>query len=350
MGTVINLTPFAAGEATWTDPAGQPQLLVAVKATYTWTTDGVTSLIDPEPLHGLDEFVGDPASSGLVRCSDLCPPKPRVDVSLVGAFTFPAPMRQIDVVLEVGKRLRKTARVFGERVWVPGIVRDQVPCAPTPIARVPIEWERASGGLDSSDPRRTEMRNPAGIGVIGRPRDLEGKPVPNFEHPEHPLKSCNDRPPPMGFGPVAAHWEPRRSRAGTYDDEWKATRRPRLPEDFDPLYWNVAPEDQQLDGYRPGETVRLVSMTATGQDSFQLPELRVPVIFSTRDELHEAIALVDTIIIAPEQRLFSLVAHAAHSPSGGMPLRQVIVGQASKGRLRALERGKHYLDLRSHSR
>lgn len=344
MGTVINLTPFAAGEATWTDPMGQPQALIAVKASYAWTEDGAINLIEPEPLQNVDEFAGDPASSGLVRSSDLSPPKPRVDVLLVGSFTFPAPIRQIDVSLQVGNRLRKTASVFGRRVWVPGIVRDQVPCAPAPITGVPIQWERASGGVDISNPRRTEMRNPAGIGVTGRPQDLQGKAVPNFEHPDHPLKSCSDRPPPTCFGPIAAHWEPRRSRAGTYDKTWQATRRPRLPEDFDPLYWNVAPEDQQLDGYRPGEVVRLVSMTATGRDSFELPDLRVPVFFSTRDELHEAIALVDTIIIAPDQRRFSLVAHAAHTPAAGMPLRQVIVGQASRGRLRALERGKQFLD------
>ena len=32
--------------------------------------------------------------------------------------------------------------------------------------------------------------------------------------------------------------------AGTYDDSWKQTRWPGLPEDFDFGYWNCAPEDQ----------------------------------------------------------------------------------------------------------
>ena len=50
--------------------------------------------------------------------------------------------------------------------------------------------------------------------------------------------------PVVGLGAVGRWWQPRLALAGTYDDSWKQTRWPGLPEDFDFGYWNCAPEDQ----------------------------------------------------------------------------------------------------------
>ena len=98
---------------------------------------------------------------------------------------------------------------------------------------------------------------------------------------------------PIGFGPIAQHWQARVSLAGTYDEAWEKSRRPLPPADFSPAFFNVAPADQQLDGYVPGEEVRLVNMTTASQDRFRLPEFAVPVTIVSSDELSESTAEVD---------------------------------------------------------
>jgi len=135
--------------------------------------------------------------------------------------------------------------------------------------------------------------------------------------------------------------------AGTYDEKWQKQRCPLPPADFNRAFFNVAPPDQQLDGYLPGEEVRLDGMTAWGQERFKFPAFRTPVIFRSRTEMFETFAQVDTIVIEPGERRFSLVARAAYSPQPNMmAMRQVVIGPPSRGRMRALETGKLYVDLR----
>ena len=94
--------------------------------------------------------------------------KPKVDVLLTGALAFPRPVTQIDVLLLVGTRLQKGARVFGDRVWLPSSVADLVPSQPRPVTRVPIAWERSYGGGDIQDPKSFEARNPRRLGRCSR--------------------------------------------------------------------------------------------------------------------------------------------------------------------------------------
>jgi hypothetical protein len=343
MGNAINLSPYAVGEWAGKDAEGFPVFIVVVKATWTWGQDGGLSPITPCPVQDSDEFNGEPNSSGLVVASDLSPPKPRIDVLLKGALTFPRPVTEVDVALRIGSRLQKTLHVFGARYWLPGVVHDMVPSKPYPTEALPFAWELSFGGADPLDTRATELRNPAGSGVTKRPEELQGKQAPSFEDPMNLIKSSNDRPVPRGFGPVASHWQPRSSLAGTYDEAWKNSRSPLLPKDFNPGYWNVAPEDQQLDGYQPGEAVRLHNMSKRGVDFFSLPEFEVPVVFSSQEKMAESVAQVDTIIIEPSEQRFSLVARAAFSPRPNLlALGQVIVGNATAASLRALQSGKMY--------
>jgi hypothetical protein len=247
----------------------------------------------------------------------------------------------VDVVLAVGERIYKRVRVFGERIWVPGIVASMVPSRPAPTTRVPVAWELSFGGYDPDDPRCLEPRNPCGSGVVKNPKALEGRRAPSFEDPRDPVGDWKDRPQPVGFGPIAPHWQPRVALAGTYDEAWRKNRSPLPPLDFDPAFHNVAPTDQQLDRFVAGEKVSLTYMTAAVHDSFTLPDLSVPVAFAVADALVNATTVVDTIIVEPEERRFSLVARAA-VPLGRHPtgLRQVIVGELTPGQRRALEQGK----------
>ena len=50
----------------------------------------------------------------------------------------------------------------------------------------------------------------------------------------------------MGLSAVGKAWLPRRTLAGTYDDDWLKNQWPLPPKDFDDAYWNCAPADQQV--------------------------------------------------------------------------------------------------------
>lgn len=173
MSQIVNLTDYEAAPLVSTGVDGQWQATAIVKASFVWDDQGQLTKVAPEPVLISDEYAGEPGTSGLLRASELAPPKPKLDVLLVGALVFPQPITEADVELALGNRLRKRARVFGDRVWLPGVAADLVPSQPRRTTRVPIAWERSFGGGDPSDPKHSDPRNPAGSGVAKDPRTLE---------------------------------------------------------------------------------------------------------------------------------------------------------------------------------
>jgi hypothetical protein len=340
---LVNLTNFATAHVISLGTDGLWQVTALAKATYTWNQLGEVSVARPAPITMADEFAGDDIFAGLLRARDLAPPKPRLDVLLAGTIVFPRPITEIEIELAVGARLHKRARVFGDRIWLPGVAADRVPSRPKPVGRVPIAWERGFGGVDPHNPKWIEPDNPAGSGVAKNPKTLHGRPAPNFEDPEKPIGRFSRKPGPIGFGPIAAHWQPRLALAGAYDQAWQKSRKPLPPEDFSTDFFNVAPADQQLDGFLPGEEVRLHNLTATGDDRFCLPRFTVPMAIASSAELAEGMAAVDTLTIEPDERRFSLLAKAQASLADGPEsLGRIVVGEMTQGMRSALETGKRY--------
>jgi hypothetical protein len=341
--TIVNLTNFEAAHAVTMGLDGNWQVIAVVKATYTWDKAGTVSPAPSSPIVMLDEFFGDPASSELLLASDIAPAKPKLDVLLAGALAFPNPITEIEVGFAVGSRLRKLVRVFGDRIWLPAVMTDVVPSRPRPVSRVPIAWERSYGGADPAGGKYTEPQNPAGSGVVKDPKTLHGRPAPNFEDPNKAIGALFGKPDPVGFGPIAAHWRQRIALAGTYDEAWKKSRRPLPPEDFSPAFFNVAPVDQQLDEYLPGEKVRLLNMTTAVHDQFDLPAFAVPVAIASSDGIVEETAVVDTLTIEPEERCFSLLAKVQAKLSGGpQSLDRIVIGDMTRGMRSALKKGREY--------
>ncbi len=76
------------------------------------------------------------------------------------------------------------------------------------------------------------------------------------------------------IGPVAHHWRPRVSYAGTYDKAWEDSRDPLPPRDFDRRYFRCAPADQQTATFLLGyEEVQLGGFTPNGYFAFVLPRI-----------------------------------------------------------------------------
>ncbi|WP_342373774.1 DUF2169 domain-containing protein [Myxococcus stipitatus] len=313
MWRLVNRTPYAA-ERTWLrDHSGHHVWVVAVKATYVVRGDGRVCLADEQiPPLLAPEYRGDPGRSSLVYEVDLADAKPGTDIILNASAYAPGnkPQGEVRVGLRIGD-LQKILVVRGDRIWEPNLLKGVSPSAPKPFSSLPIIYERAWGGLDtsSSNPRmhRMEGRNPVGCGFATSSALLVGRPVPNVAYPGDDALSH-----PAGFGAIASHWSPRRECWGTFDEAWARKRKPLLPLDYSPQALMCSPADQRPTGYlRGGERVRMVHMTPAGLLDFELPkvDLRFQTRFGSRRIEHDA--RLYTVVIEPDEARLLMTWHTA---------------------------------------
>ena len=306
-----NSTPFKGTIMLLPDPDGIDCVFTVVKATFTLAEKPVP-VDDQLPVAVEQEFHGEPDQSSIKSPSDVSLMKPGTDVLLMGKAYAPRgrPTTWMDVALTVGP-VKKTVRVFGERHWQTSTKEVTYSIsAPEPFEEMPLMWERAFGGVDRTmKPPRHELRNLVGTGFRASEVQaaISGVRLPNLEDPAAPITSWQQAPQPAGFAPICAHWEPRRSFAGTYDDEWLKHRAPYLPKDFDPRFLQLAPSGLVAPGYlKGGEPVELRGVTRSGVARFRLPQVTLKVSYRLDGSPQERPAYLDTVVIEPELSRFSL--------------------------------------------
>jgi hypothetical protein len=346
---LLNATPMQAGYTLGLDPDGLEHLVVVVKGTFAIPEDGSMPELTEEqvPLVMADEYYGEPGLSAVRYESDFAPFKPKCDVLLHGSAYAPEgmPVERLAVGLSLGTFV-KQFDVVGERFWVYA----SRPSDPMPFDVMPIGYDRAFGGVDvdKQDPERVMAfgPNPIGVGFLPctKKEDLKGKRLPNTEERGIPITSREGPYRPMSFGPVGRNFSSRYVMAGTYDQNWLDNVFPFLPGDFNPLYYQAAPADQQVAYPRGGESVHLVNLTRAGRTNFKLPSMEVPVEFTSRTlERTTHKAVLDTVLIEPDLGRFMLTWRASTPLKKNMlEMAQVIVGRMPRGWYRARETGKTY--------
>lgn len=312
-----NQTPFEA-DSTWVRGKDGAEIwLVAVKGTFRSETNGCLTLdAEQDKVSTVPEFHGDPMLTSLLFDTDLVQKKIKTDVFVHGHAIAPAgrPIVAMEVRLRCAN-IDKTLRVVGDR---------QISLKPTglcltdpkPFVKMPIHYERSFGGTDQRDEQQRnhgwEPRNPVGVGFAMRKEHIKGTAAPNIERPGFTYAHWQEGE-PVGFGPVARHWSPRVALAGTYDEYWERTRKPLVPTDFNDLFFQCAPADQQIDGFlKGGESVLLDGMTIAGEWSFHLPkvDLLLTTYFYDGSVIqHEAV--VHTLILYPDNQSFQIVWHSS---------------------------------------
>jgi hypothetical protein len=306
-----NQTPFVGTVVMFPDPDGIDTLYTIVKATFE-IGQAIELAQEQIPIALAAEHYGEPAHSSIRVPSDLSLMKPGTDVLLVGHAYAPdrRSTTQMDVSLRVGP-ISKRVRVFGDRVWRLGYAVS----SPAAFDTMPLVWERAYGGTDESRAKvRGEARNPVGIGyrTPDREDDRSELSLPNLEDPAHPISGLRHSAPPTCFAPIAPHWEPRRSYAGTYDEHWQRERAPYLPDDFDPRFLQVAPPDQVAPGYLGGgEIVEVQGANPAGVLRFRLPIVDLSVTWLVEGSTISRSAAIDTLIVEPDHGRFQMVWRAA---------------------------------------
>ena len=331
------LTGMQAGYTMGLDKEGREHLVVCIKGTYTMVENGAVPQLAEEqlPLIEADTFTGEPGFSAPVYESDYAPIKPRCDILLNGSAYAPGrkPAVKVQVGLQFGA-MKKNFKVVGDRVWRYTMALTAAD-DPKPFLKLPISYDRAFGGVDDSqgDPKKVHaiLENPVGVGYhyhIGK-NTVDGRPLPNTEAARQPVTSPNKKYRPMSFGPVGRGWQPRAALAGTYDQNWLDNIFPFLPPDFDEAYFQAAPPDQQVPYPQGGEPVLLTNLTPEGRFGFPFPRINLMVWFFLKNgEEKEARAVVDTVMLLPDEKRFTVTCRASIPLKRNMlEMELVVVGQ-----------------------
>jgi hypothetical protein len=354
---LINATKFTAGYTMGMDPDGREHVVVVVKGTYRLPREDCEPELAAEqaPLVMADEFTGKPGMSATIYESDYPLYKPRCDVLLNGSAHAPdgRPTTELTVGLRVGA-MQKSFSVTGPRVWERSLLTVK-PSDPRPFTKLPISYGQAYGGCDVSEknPDKTKayVGNPVGTGYypLTSRGNLIGKPLPVTSELGTVITTRKGKYPPMAFGAIGRNFAARFPLGGTYDQEWLDNVFPFLPADFDPLYHQSAPPEQQIEHPRGGEKVVLVNVSPQGRNVFRLPTVEMPVEFTNEDSEHvEQFAALDTIIIEPDlERLLLVWRTSVPLRRDIFEMKQCVVGRMSRGWYRARSLGKtHYPSLR----
>ena len=268
------------------------------------------------PLVEADLFYGEPNKSSIIQESDFAPYKPQCDVLFCQTTAYSPDgkaAKQWPIGVRIGER-EKRLTVTGPRQMTHGVLGWSV-TDPAPVTEVPIRFDAAFGGTcqwpdNVDDPEKLEVderfaENPIGCGFVhpkwlkkAHPSHLPAPQIERFDRPFTARDASEMNYPAIGLGPIGRWWQGRLELAGTYDDEWKKTRWPRLPLDFDFAYWNCAPKDQQIPYPTGGEEMVAVGLLPAGRLAWRLPKPQPKIL------LHVAAGVpmfklpnVDTIIV-----------------------------------------------------
>ena len=247
---VLNLLPFTVAYVPGRLGFPRHSLTLIVKGTFNLSQSGTASPAEEQAFPTGDGYYpGDDEGKGSPRYeSDFAWFKPRSDLLLVGKCRPPGgrPTRRCPVTFRVGDR-STTLMVLGERRRH-GTASRSYETEPEPFTEMELRWENSFGGAGYG-------KNPVGKGFC--PPDKgpgpEGLPLPNIENAPGPSDAAGGRRGPAGFGPLGRTWEDRASRLGTYGADYRDTRWPWFPEDFDWGYANAAPADMQTGSFLRGD-------------------------------------------------------------------------------------------------
>ncbi|MES2261897.1 MAG: DUF2169 domain-containing protein [Pseudomonadota bacterium] len=304
------------------DIEGREHLVIVIKASWRIPSSGQRPQpIAPLPLEPSDLYLGEPGVSAMLYGSDLVRFKPRCDVLFNAHAYSPTgePVTEMLVGWRIGK-LKKGLRAIGPRVWQKRLAWLSL-SDPEPFMKLPLHFSLAYGGTrswqeGSGDNKETLSEalptNPSGIGWAGKHTkdQLDGAPAPCLEGIGEPIKKPDGTYKPVAFSAIGRHWAPRKDYAGTYDAQWQSEIAPLLPHDFNELFHQCAPEDQQMDYPQGGEPVVLKHMMAGRPDvRFPLPRLNHMKVRVLRTDYsaEEPAVVADTLYFEPDEERFSVI-------------------------------------------
>jgi hypothetical protein len=247
---IISTSTLPVGSVIWQLRPAMWVMTVVCKATYQLAPAESPLTEWQEPLTEVDGHLNDDPLRSLRAPNDFAPFKIRADVVLIGNAFAPGrtPVRSLTARMVVGA-VDKSIEITCDRMFTQDGRLQEAPS----FANMPLLYERAAGGPGT--------RNP--VGVRAGARDAYGQlPLPNLQPPGMLVSTPSDQIEPIGFGPIAATWAERRDHLGRHAATFAPDRiaESLVPDDIDPLYFNVAPRDQKLDVLRENERIMLENL------------------------------------------------------------------------------------------
>jgi hypothetical protein len=231
---VVSLSPLPVASRVWQARPGSYVLTFVCKATFTLAPGELELSPDQDPVREAD-CPWSASVTSLYAASDLVPGKPRADVVLVGNAYAPegAPASHLVARLSIAE-VDKSIEVWADRTLDASGALVEGP----PFTHLPLLYERAAGGLGTTNPVGLSPDDRDGYGAVA---------LPNLIAPGARVGQNEARLQAVGFGPVAASWPTRASRLGRLAQTWVPDRwdAEPLPAGFDMAYFNMAPSDQQ---------------------------------------------------------------------------------------------------------
>lgn len=314
MWTIINNTPFATGQSfTQEVKTGDLVWMVGVKATFDIDakTNELSIADEQTEVYDVDEYVDSPLNSSLLHACDFAPYKPNVDI-LLDASAF-VPEEKFVAELEVGfivGRIKKLLKVIGNRYYGRslGILYKT---SPVPFSQKAITYGRAYGGWQEHGPDKPPLfdrRNPCGTGFFKKRRYATDIRLPNIEYPGFPTRRNPKKNVVAGFGPISPQWEPRITFAGTYDENPDRDVPIQRPPDFNPLYYQSAPGDQQLKEVKGGESIILYHLHPDFVEIHcRLPRVKIEFETLIANQTTRQLGKLYSIIITPHELKLQMV-------------------------------------------
>jgi len=226
---------------------------VICKATYRLTP--VMSALAPEqePLCFGEKYYNDDPTQSVERPNDMVPVKSRAEVLVVGSAYSPQrrPVRMLQVRV-IANEVDKAIDVYCQRTMNrDGSIREGMSWM-----AMPLRYERAAGGVDTWNPQGLASH----IEPAHASRNLP-QLVPAGFFSTDPAEQI----PVAGFGPISAHWPIRRDKLGLRANTFSENHlhQQLLGKDFDALFFQAAPRDQQLpekESWRPDERIVLENL------------------------------------------------------------------------------------------
>lgn len=208
-------------------------------------------------------------SIGDRRFWDLGIPKGNGEFLVYGAVYSLKSVHAISANVTVANQ-SKTLMIFGTREWT-----KFGPSSPKPFNIMPIKYAYAYGGSEF-------VYNPDGIGYQAQ----IGDQLPHIESPDQLIINSDDTPEPASFEPYPLYWPQRAERFRQFADLDFNHAKIHLPTELTPEYFNVAPSDQQINGFFNGnENIKISNMHPLYPTlKTQLPNLKLRVFMIKYDE------------------------------------------------------------------
>ncbi|MEZ4293829.1 MAG: DUF2169 domain-containing protein [Polyangiaceae bacterium] len=290
----MSTRPLRTASLVWQPKAGAWTFTVVAKLTYDLAPGECPLAAEQEDPHEDDGHWDDDPARSLRFASDLVPIKTAADITIIGSAYSPGalPQRSFVARFRVGE-VERAIEVHADRAIGPDGSLIEGP----PIARMPLLYERARGGPQSSNP----------VGIPPLARDAHGRTLlPNLQDPGAGVESIE----PVGFGPVAPSWPGRRVRLGRNAEPALATLASKpMPWGFDLGFFCAAPPEQQVHALRDDERLFLYNLTFEHAHlSTRLPAVRPRAFVDRGGNVPQPLAMrPDTLAIDTDRNLCTLV-------------------------------------------